>query len=69
MSQDAEGVAFVCPYYQQTREKRVCCEGGSRVSFPDKQAMADYVARYCANLPDWSRCTLARARSRYHERD
>lgn len=69
MSQDANGAAFVCPYYQQTRKDRVYCEGGSRVSFPDQRAMDDYVGQYCANLPHWDRCTLARARSRYYERD
>lgn len=69
MSEASGRPEFVCPYYQWSRGLRVGCEGECRVSFPDRQAKEEYVAQYCANLPGWGRCSLARAKNRFYERD
>ena len=67
MGKRGTDVDFVCPYYQWSRGVRVGCEGECRVSFPDRKSFDRYVGAYCANLPGWEGCTLARARTEYYE--
>ena len=43
------------------------CEGGC-TSFPDREALAEYADRYCANLQDWKSCTVAANLLKYYER-
>ena len=51
------------------RDERLCvrCEGGC-MSFPDREALAEYADRYCANLQDWKSCTVAANLLKYYER-
>lgn len=37
-------------------------------SFPDREALAEYADRYCANLQDWKSCTVAANLLKYYER-
>ena len=38
------------------------------MSFPDREALAEYADRYCANLQDWKSCTVASNLLKYYER-
>ena len=68
MSYHDHSIGWACPYYQGDRKLKVFCEGGCRVDFPDRRAMADYTAAHCANVPGWERCTVAAMRNGYYER-
>ena len=35
---------------------------------PDREALAEYADRYCANLQDWKSCTVAANLLKYYER-
>lgn len=67
MGKRASDVDFVCPYYRWSRGTRVGCEGECRVSLPDRSSFDRYVGTYCASLPGWERCSLARARNQYYD--
>lgn len=54
-----------CPFYAWDEKLAVHCEGGV-IRLPDKQAMTDYIGRYCCG--DWRRCHIARTVSAYYER-
>ncbi|MBE5851328.1 MAG: hypothetical protein E7298_14615 [Lachnospiraceae bacterium] len=59
---------FCCPYYCYDAPRAVKCEGG-RVELPDRAAARDYFGQYCASVEGWRRCTVARAMSRFYERE
>ena len=58
---------WACPFYKWNDKTKVACEGGCRLSFPDKPTACEYMDRYCANNPGWKGCTLARSLLKYHE--
>ena len=49
-----------------TRPYYLNCEGG-QIKMP-KEALDDYMARYCANSTAWRSCTIARALLLNYER-
>lgn len=58
---------FQCPYYKWTGGLRVFCESG-RTDFTSKQALRDFVCRYCGSDPGWKSCTMAQRLNREYER-
>lgn len=58
---------WACPFFHWDERLRVRCEGGC-MSFPDREALAEYADRYCANLQDWKSCTVAANLLKYYER-
>lgn len=60
---------FVCPFFKWDEEKKVACEGGSKLLFPNKNVACEFMDRYCANNPGWKMCTFAQTLLRYHERN
>lgn len=57
----------VCPFYSRDYRDYLNCEGG-QLKMP-KEALGDYMARYCANPAAWRRCTVARALLLNYERN
>jgi len=60
------GGYFVCPFYSRDYKDYLNCEGG-QIKMP-KEALDDYMARYCANSTAWRSCTIARALLLNYER-
>ena len=58
---------WACPFFHWDERLCVRCEGGC-MSFPDREALAEYADRYCANLQDWKSCTVAANLLKYYER-
>ena len=46
-----------------------CASAAGRLhELPDREALAEYADRYCANLQDWKSCTVAANLLKYYER-
>ena len=58
---------FACPYYGWESKSAVHCDGGN-VKLPNGAAAEEYFLTYCANVPGWRRCTVARAITRHLEK-
>lgn len=58
---------YICPFWEGSESKKIRCEGGCRLLFPESAETADYIGRYCASF-DYARCTLAAAKLRYYDR-
>lgn len=58
---------WACPFFHWDERLCVRCEGGC-MSFPDRETLAEYADRYCANLQDWESCTVAANLLKYYER-
>ena len=58
---------WACPFFHWDERLCVRCEGGC-MSFQDREALAEYADRYCANLQDWKSCTVAANLLKYYER-
>lgn len=39
---------YTCPYFTSSEKRRVCCEGGSRVSFETGGAASRFMSQFCA---------------------
>lgn len=39
---------YTCPYFTSSEKRRVCCEGGSRVSFETGGAASRFMNQSCA---------------------
>ena len=59
---------WACPFFVRDEKQKVICEGGGP-AFEDPRRFNDFVSEYCANVPGWNNCTLARALKRQYERD
>lgn len=65
-------LAFHCPFYGSDRKSPttngfvLSCEGG-RLTFETTEHRNDYVFRYCANVEDWRKCSVAQALLRKYE--
>ena len=60
------GGYFVCPFYSRTTKTISTARAGR--SKCRKEALDDYMARYCANSTAWRSCTIARALLLNYER-
>lgn len=67
MSNGFTGRAIKCPFYTFDEKGRIHCECGT-LEFPDQRALREYVFAYCAALPEWETCTLAKERLKYYDR-
>lgn len=68
MSSGYSSKTWACPFLKWDEKRKVHCEGGCCVSFPDRKAYAEYTTRYCASLQGWKDCTIAAALLEYYER-
>ena len=59
-------VCLSLPVYVMDSRRKVCCEGGCLIMFGDDQEAKDYLRAYCAG--EWERCTVARSKLQYYER-
>lgn len=51
---------MICPYYRgDYKDGSMICDCG-KIKFGSKANMKKYMRRYCANNPDWQKCTLAK---------
>lgn len=58
---------WVCPYYKWDKKLDLHCEAGI-LKFKAGNQKRDYAVRYCCNLVDWERCSLAAALSHFYEK-
>lgn len=56
-----------CPYYKYDQEACIRCEAGL-LDFRSKYQKADYINQYCADLPNYKRCTLAHSLEIHYDR-
>lgn len=56
-----------CPFYKWEEKLHQHCEA-ARVSYPSREARAEYQDMYCANVNGWEQCTWAKAMCREYER-
>jgi len=61
-------LVYCCPYYEWDAKTTMHCEGG-RLSFPDRDTAQAYFTTYCGDIDGWRRCTVARAITRFYERE
>jgi len=59
---------WACPFFRWDDKKRVCCENGTSLSFPDREAATEYFDRYCASVERYRHCTVASMLLRFYER-
>ena len=59
--------AYCCPFFRWEEKLKTHCEGGM-LSFPDAEAKAEYVKKYCADHPGWQGCTVAQNVNDFYER-
>ena len=67
MSSGYSSKIWICPFFQGDRKQCVLCEGG-QLRFPDPKAQNIFVNRYCANMPGWETCPMAKCLQDYYER-
>lgn len=67
MSSGYSSKIWICPFFQGDRRLRILCEGG-QIDFPDQEARDSFTSRYCAHLPGWETCPLAKYLQNYYER-
>jgi len=61
-------LVFCCPYYTGDAKRAVMCEGG-RIELPDRKTAEEFFHTYCGDVSGWKRCSVARAISRFYERE
>ena len=61
-------LTYCCPYYEWDGKTDMHCEGG-RIAFPDRDTAQMYFQTYCGDVDGWRRCTVARAITRFYERE
>lgn len=60
-------ITMQCPYFMWEEGLDLFCEG-CKLRFRDKLERWDYVYSYCAALPGWEDCTVAKNLTRGSER-
>ncbi len=60
-------IAWSCPFYVWDERQKIHCEAGV-IMPPDRKMMSQYTRKYCANLPGWERCSLARCLLAHYDR-
>lgn len=58
---------WVCPYYIWNQKNDVHCEA-CVLKFKDSEQKRDFAFRYCCNLDNWTRCTMADSLNEFYER-
>lgn len=65
---------WCCPYLVGTDMRRVSCEGGTCLRFPDRKTAKDWLEKYCscenADAYDgrWKQCPIAKIYEDFYER-
>ena len=60
---------FKCPFYgSHKKKKRLTCEGGTGITFPDHTAAERYFCLYCTSGKGWESCSIAEMLNEYYER-
>jgi hypothetical protein len=59
---------WACPYFRWDERRKIHCEGGCVLSFPDGPALREYIDRHCASVSGYPSCTVAEMRAKYYER-
>ena len=50
-----------CPFWADLEPKSmVHCENGEKLFFETKQEKREHMRKYCANVPDWNKCPVAK---------
>lgn len=59
---------YTCPFFKWEKGLRIACEGGQRrfLCGEDKRSFVD---RYCASVPGWRDCRLARRLEERYEKN
>lgn len=60
-------ITWTCPFFVWDERQKIHCEAGV-IMPPDKKTMSHYARMYCANLPGWERCSLARCLVEHYDR-
>ena len=61
-------IKWACPYYRWDEKTRIHCDGGI-IKIPHERDMIAYARRYCAAVPGWEDCTIAKAMNESYERE
>ena len=61
-----------CPFWgsdllDKKGEKKISCEHGMLI-FYDRNAIEEYMNKYCSCLDGWKKCTLAASLNNYYDR-
>ena len=49
---------WACPFYRNDKKLTISCECGV-ARFPRRKSLERYAKKYCGNVNNWHRCTLA----------
>lgn len=66
MSDGYSNRRFQCPFFQWDERRKVHCEGGLVVLPPPE--LKTYMDRYCAAMPGWQDCPIAKGLEASYER-
>lgn len=66
MSCGYSGRRFQCPFFRWDERKKVHCEGGV-LALPVPE-LRRYMDSYCANMPGWKSCPIAKGLEEYYDR-
>ena len=59
-----------CPFFVWDEKRCVACEGGCRISFPDRDAAVSYMDGFCASREGgWKECSIAKMLNEFYDRE
>lgn len=59
--------SWACPFWQWEEVLCLHCEG-AKLTFKSREGWRTYIDRYCAHVPGWEECPIARALTKEYER-
>lgn len=64
----ATNISAQCPFFEYAEKLHVNCEGGCVIEFPDEEAANDFTKRFCSDVNNWERCSIAANKNRFYAR-
>lgn len=61
MAGDYWHYAFACPFFDYDTVDTIGCEGGIKITIPDRQEFRHFARGYCCDAKDWGKCPIAKA--------
>lgn len=53
--------AFACPFFDYDTQDTIGCEGGIKVTIPDKREFRQFAEAGCCSPKHWEQCPIAKA--------